>query len=240
MRASSCNQISTTVCIQLSPEGAADGVLTFAFSEPVHGAWIRADGGNNVRRTCPAAEPTESFGMFCENEMTREPGALECVHPPIGRRPSPKRVQKREINMSWEPSINRRIVPISVFGFFLMLVPTGSAFAGISNFSINQAATLAPGGTQVTVTGAVMCPTPETVQISVSITQFVSDHVVGKSGNTPFPGIRCTGAVQNWTVTAGSSAPMQTGAASARANAFACCSINNFESAETTAEVKLQ
>jgi hypothetical protein len=142
--------------------------------------------------------------------------------------------------MNWELSTNRgSFAAVSVLGLCLMLVPASSAFAGISSLSINQAGTLAPGGFQVTVNGTVMCPTPETVQISVSITQFVHDHVVGKSGHTPL-GILCTGAVQNWTVTAGSSAPMQTGPASARADAFACCSTDNFEHAETTADVKLQ
>ena len=143
--------------------------------------------------------------------------------------------------MNWEPSTNRgSFAAILVLGLCLMLVPASSVFAGISSLSINQAGTLAPGGRQVTVNGTVMCPTPETVQISVNITQFVHDHVVGKSGNTPL-GILCTGAVQNWTVMAGSDAPMQTGPASAGADAFACCSTKPFfEHAETTADVKLQ
>jgi hypothetical protein len=46
-------------------------------------------------------------------------------------------------------------------GFGLMLVPASPAFATISNFSINEAATLAPNGLSAAVTGTILCTVGE-------------------------------------------------------------------------------
>jgi hypothetical protein len=125
-------------------------------------------------------------------------------------------------------------------GIGLLLVPASPAFAGISNFSIDQTAILASDGRSAQVAGTILCPTGEFASITVQVTQIHSQKFITASGSVPT--FSCTGALQTWiaTVTVGTAAPLHLGSASAVAQAFAAPISGPGENANTTAEIKLQ
>jgi hypothetical protein len=126
-------------------------------------------------------------------------------------------------------------------GFGLMLVPASPAFAGISNFSIDQTAILASDGGSAQVAGSVLCPSGKTATIGVQVTQVHSQKL---STATGFPtSFSCTGALQTWiatvTVVTGYP-PLHLGSAIAQAQVIAVPSSGPGDFAYTTAEIKLQ
>lgn len=126
-------------------------------------------------------------------------------------------------------------------GFGLMLVPASPAFADISDFSINGAATLGSNGLSATVTGTILCSVGEMAFISVTVTQIHAKQMANAAGSTQiFP---CNGTILNWSVTVQSTnaVPMRTGPASASAIASGIdFSGRVFEKQSTSAEIKLR
>jgi hypothetical protein len=132
-----------------------------------------------------------------------------------------------------------RFAAVSVLFLVLMLAAASPAFAGISDFAINGDATLAPGDLQVSTTGTVMCRPGEQASILVTVVQFERRQQVAKAfGSTNF--FLCTGALETRTVTGVADIPMRSGPASATASAFALVGPMTFETALTSAELKLQ
>jgi hypothetical protein len=107
----------------------------------------------------------------------------------------------------------------AVSGIGLMLASASPAFAGIFSLSINRDAILAPGGHQTTVTGTVGCPADERAALAVEVSKVEGQKIIGGNGRTNQ--FKCTGSVQNWTVTVNFNAPLHTGRADAVANATA-------------------
>jgi hypothetical protein len=137
-------------------------------------------------------------------------------------------------------SVCRGSSALLALGIGLMLIPASPAFAGISNFSIDQTAILASDGRSAQVAGTILCPSGEVASITVQVTQIHSQKLSSGSGSVPT--FSCTGALQTWiaTVTVGTAAPLHLGSASAQASAFAAPISGPGENATTTAEIKLQ
>lgn len=120
--------------------------------------------------------------------------------------------------MKREPSISFAAATAS--GLALTLAVASPGFAGVSNFSVDQTATLVQGtnNKQATVTGTVSCPNDKVLTIGIQIMQQGKMAALAKG---EIRGLPCS-AGNSWTVTVYSLVPMQGGLASVLAGAWAC------------------
>jgi hypothetical protein len=122
-----------------------------------------------------------SISVSLFTALVRAAGIAWASTPHFIRGPKPEENMKRGALM-------KPATFAALSGFGLMLVPASPAFAGISNFSIDQPATLAANGLQATVTGTVRCPggtTPETASIIVQVQQIHSHQILNNYRLTP-------------------------------------------------------
>ena len=121
-------------------------------------------------------------------------------------------------------------------------VTTHPGFAHIQALAIDPRGTVSASGLEITVTGTIDCAslvgTPETAQVNVQVSQFAHGQLVaGASGSTG--NFTCTGAVQQWSVTAVAFVPLKNGPASVRADGFTF-GVDAFDSETATARVHLR
>jgi Family of unknown function (DUF6299) len=122
------------------------------------------------------------------------------------------------------------VVTIAIVG-----ITAGAAFAHISEFTIDEDATLAPGGLQVVVTGTLQCTAGETANVSVTVSQDRGQQTATGFG---FANIACDGSVQSWGATVSTSSPFKNGPAGAVA--FASSSgADGMDSGSTSNRVHL-
>ena len=94
-------------------------------------------------------------------------------------------------------------------------IAASPVIANIFALTIDEDATLAPGGLQMVVTGTLQCTTGETVSVTVTAAQDRGQQTAIAQG--VIGAIACDGSTQNWGVTATAFSPFKNGPAGARA-----------------------
>lgn len=115
----------------------------------------------------------------------------------------------------------------------------GLGLAYVADLTVDRKGTVAhPGGGEVRVSGTLTCTAGAEAQVNVEASQFVRGQVpVSAFGWSP--PFFCSGAVQNWAVTAVSSFALRPGPATVRARAWMYVPPYGHYEEETTARVIL-
>src|SRR5215813_12167267 len=101
--------------------------------------------------------------------------------------------------MRSKTSLLERIGLVLVGTIVVVGITAGAAFANILEFTIDEDATLAPGGLQVVVTGTLQCTSGNIARVQVVVSQDRWQQVATAFGFTPI--ISCDGSIQTWGVT---------------------------------------
>jgi hypothetical protein len=129
---------------------------------------------------------------------------------------------------------------LTLVGVFAVVgITAGAAFANITTFTIDEDATLAPGGLQVVVTGTLLCTPGDTASILIIVAQDRGQQTATANGSSGT--IACDGTLQDWGITASSNSPFKNGPAAARGTASSTSPgmPPTFDSAMATARLHL-
>jgi chitodextrinase len=134
--------------------------------------------------------------------------------------------------------MRRTFLVLMLAAVLAMFIGSSPAGATINQFSVDRNATLAPGGTAVTLTGTITCAPGDTFFVVGQVFQQ-KNSAQGQNTNTTSPS--CSGSSQTWQLTAqvqvGQSGPFHPGKASASTTASTCCATQTNKTVGTVVQL---